>query len=759
MTVRILILVLVCALNVLAQNGVSVSNKPNPDKLLKYLSAAESHQRSGDLTNAAIENSAVLDIALERFGNIAIEEGKYVDAVKYLTGSLQFSDTSSKRTTLAIAYLRQNLYEKALAEAQVAVAMNPDHVGSRYILSNIYYTKEDYENALPELEWVFAKAPDFEIGRALGLTYLNLRKIKEARLHFKKLQDLTGGEKVGLHILFARFYERTTFPGDAERELKNALKLEPNRPKLNFYLGYLLMQHGGSERLHEAREYFAKELKLVPNDFYALFFSGVAATSQNKHKEAIPFLKKAIEVNPESGEAHLFLAQAQMGLEDLVKAEKNLRRAIALEATSKGKNTQARRTHFMLGRLLLKTGRKEEAKKELQIAAKLQKKSLDSSRDNVSRILGQVVESDKLKIDGEEKKGGNVEIKLKPERVAQLKKVKAFLTDIIAQSYNNLGVISTQFSQLDKAVKNFSDAYYWKPDFPNLARNFGIVSFRANNFKESIAPLSYHLEKNPQDVLIRKMLGSSFYFTKDYTKSVETLKPLEKQIHNDAELAYFYGISLAQLKRNREAIPVFNNLASISQNNAEALFYAAQGFMILGEFKRAIKEFKQVVKLSPTTQKANYFIGQSYIRLNRYAEAEKAFTKELENSPADALSKYHLALTLIERRTELDRAIKILEEAISLRYGYADAHYQLGKIYLEKGETLKAIEQLEKAVSADDKKDYIYYQLSIAYRKASRKKDAKKALETYQRLKKEKRDLKTPMPMGGNESPIPEGNK
>jgi tetratricopeptide (TPR) repeat protein len=759
----LLLILCLCCVNVFAQKTTSkqtsqktLDAKQNtPDELLRHLGAAEKYQISGDLTNAATENRAVLGIGLQRYANIAIEEGKYTDAVEIFNESLKYNNSASNRINLAIAYLRQNLFDKALFEAQTALTIDPNHIGGHYILGNIYYTQENYEAALPALELVFEKAPDFEIARALGLTYLNLKQPEKARLHFEKVKNSAGKPNAELHVLFAKFYERTNFPDDAERELRRALEIEPDKPKINFYLGYLLLQNGGSSRLAEAGSAFEKELKLNPNDFYSLFFSGVVASSQNNHQKAIPVLQRATEINPRSGEAYLFLGQSQLDLGDLENAEKNLRTAVALEANG-GKNTQARRTHFMLGRLLLKTGRKEEAKKELEIAGKLQQASLDSSRNEIDRILGQVAEQSDLKATDEKEVDSNPQIELSAERVAQLKKVKDFLVDVIAQAYNNLGVIATQYKQLTVAVENFSAAFEWKPDFPNLSRNLGIVSFRQGEFKGAIKPLDHHLRINPQDILIRKMLGSSYYFTKDFENAVKILKPFEGSFKDDAELGYFYGISLIQLKRNLEATPVFDQIAKASQNNPEALAYAAQGFMIAGDYQRAATEFSRVISLAPNTPKVNYFIGQSMLRLNRPAEAEKAFTRELEISPRDTLSKYHLALTLIERKIETARAIKILEEAINLRSDYADARYQLGKIYIEKGEIEKAIGQLEKAAAAETGKDYIHYQLSIAYRKASRKKDADRELKIYQKLKAEKRMTDNPMPMGGDEKSIPD---
>lgn len=758
MLIRLVFLILCfLSLNIFAQNintrensqSSAVSTQQPADKLLQHLKAAEKYQIAGDLINASIENKAILGIALIRSGNIAIEEGRYTDAVRTVKEALKFADNSPNRTLLAISYLRQNKFDEALSAARSAVLLDPEHIGARYILSNIYYTKEDYKNALPELERVFAETPDFEMARALGLTYLNLRMIEKARLHFEKMRVSLGKETADLHILFAKLYERTNYPDDAERELKRALEIAPNKPKLNFYLGYLLLQNGGSERLDEAGAAFERELELNPNDFYALFFSGVVASSLNKHKEAIPFLEKATQINPNSGEAFLFLGQSQIELNDLVNAEKNLRRAVALENNG-GKNTQARRTHFMLGRLLLKTGRREEAKKELEIARKLQQDSLNSSRNEIERILGQVAESDEEANFGNNNTNFNVPVKLTPERVEQLKKVKIFLTNVIAQAYSNLGVIATQNNQINIALENFSAAYRWKPDFPNLARNMGIISFRAGEYTTAITPLSEHLTKNPEDILSRKLLGSSYYLTNDFKRAAEILRPIENKISADAELAYFYGISLIRLKRDREAIPVFDRLAKISGQNPEPVFYAARGFMMLGDYNRAVAEFERVIAMAPQTSKANYFIGQSLLRLNRHADAEKAFARELEINPNDAISKYHLALTYIERKIEPEKTVAMLKEAINLRPGYADAHYQLGKIYLEKGELEKAVEQLEKGVSADANKDYIHYQLSIAYRKMSRKEDADRELKIYQKLKREKRKTDAPAPMGNN---------
>jgi len=722
------------------------------DPLLKNLTAAETAQRAGDLPNAEVSNRAVLAIALQRMGVVSVEEGEYAKAVEYLKDALEFSDTADGRTSLAIAYMRQNLLDDALREARSAVNLDPNHIGAHYILSNIYYAREEYEQAKPELEFVFSKSPDFEIARALGFTYLSLKEIDNARAHFERTLEMLKEETAGIHILFAKFYERTNYPADAERELKRAIELDPNANKVNLYLGYLLMQNGGAGRMDEALSWFKKELALDPNDFYANFYAGVAANTNNENETALPYLKSAIELNPESGEAHVFLAQAQLALEDLENAEKNLRLAVALESNAK-RNTQSRRTHFLLGRLLIRTGRQEEGRKELQIANELQKEALDSSRSELDRILGQVAEGSDLKSDKDKEIKVEEAPEVSPERAEQLKKLKDFLSGIIEQSYANLGVIATQSNRLTDAVRYFATAYKWNPDFPNLSRNLGIVRFRNADYEASIEPLSRQLKASPDDSLARKLLGTSYYLTGKYEMAVDTLTPIRSALLSDPELAYSYGFSLVQLKRNKEAVPVFEQMAEAAGQDTATRLFAAQGFMVSGDYRRAIEEFKTVLSTAPGTPRANYFIGQCLLRLNDTAEAAAAFEREIEISPADPISRYHLAVTLIERRVDTDRAVKLLGEAISLKPGYADAHYQLGKLYLERGENAKAVDELERGAAADPGKDYIHYQLSIAYRKVSRMEDAERELKLYQQLKDEKRKTDTPMAMGDDSTP------
>ncbi|MEP6900570.1 MAG: tetratricopeptide repeat protein [Actinomycetota bacterium] len=721
---------------------------PTNDELNQHLGAAQTYQLTGDIYRASVENNAVVAIALQRLGLIALEEEDFSKAAKYLNDSVALSEDSLTRASLAVAYMRLSENDKALIEAQTAISLNPKNVRAHQILAGIYYSKGDYQNALSPLEQVLQLAPDFDGAYLLGITYLHLKQLDRGKLLFEEIENAIQKNRANLHLMFGRAFEETDYPAEAEREYKQAIALNPKEPKANFYLGFVILQNGGSERLAEAGKAFEQEIALNPQDSYSYFFLGVVASSLSDHQKAVQALQKAILLNPKMGQSYLFLGQSQAELGDNLNAEKNLRRAIGLTSDAAKEDFQVRRAHFLLGRLLIKSGRKEEGEKELAKAREIQGQMFDRDRNEIGKILGQVVET-KEKTNPIQTTPTTAEktpnTKITPQQAIEYTKVKSQLAEILAQTYHNLGVISAQQGNLPDSIEKFAAAARWKPDFAGLDRNWGIVSFRANEFEKAVAPLSRQLKANPKDDLVRRMLGVSFYFTKNFKQAVATLKPIELELTNDAELSYFYGLSLVQSQLNKDAEILFARLSEKNPNDAQSRFYAAQGFAISGNFERAVKEFRAVSGIAPQMARVHYNAGQSLIRLNRLNEAEKEFRQELAINPSDELSKYHLAFTLLEQKIQPDEAVTLLTEAIAAKPDYADAHYQLGKVLIEKGETEKAIFHLEIAARAEPKTDYIRYQLSIAYRRVSRIADADRELKIYKDLKASNRQTNSPM--------------
>ena len=722
------------------------------DQLARHISAAETYQLSGDLDRAGVENRAIIAIGLARLGAIAIRERELQEATQLLSNSLSVRDDSQVRTDLAVAFMRQLEIERAVTEALAAVTLDEKNPRARHVLGKLLYMKGDFAGAREQLERAIVLKPDLDAAYTLGMTYLRLKDLARTKLLFEEMQGALKNS-ADAHLLFGRAYEETGFASEAEKEFRAALAIDPNAPRGNFYLGYLILKHGGNERIAQAGEAFDRQLQLSPSDFYANFFRGVVAATVGDHRKAVERLSEAIRLRPDSGHAHLFLGQSQSEL-GLPGAEKSLRRAIELTPDVSQNSFQIKRAHYLLGRALLKAGRRQEAEKELSVARELQTQSLESSRQEISDILNQVSKSSEVSApsqvtkpeDGEQ---GSVllieETNLDTQEAQRFSALKRSLRDVVAQAYHNLGVIAAQRNQLGEALAQFDLAAEFKPDLPGLERNRGIIAFNANQYEKAAKPLGEHLKTNPQDALVRRLLGVSYYFMREFRQAVTTLKPLEPKITDDPELAYTYGISLVQVGDQQAAALVFARLAAARPRDAQARFYSGQGFMITQDYGRAVTEFRAAAELNPRLSQAHYHAGQSLIRLNRLDEAEREFRQELALNPSDEMSKYHLAYVLLELKRQVPEALRLLREVIASRPDHGDARYQLGKTLIEQGDVPGAIENLEAAARVEPQKDYIRYQLSIAYRRASRAADAERELQLYKELKAANRQ---PSPAG-----------
>ena len=738
--VSLAFLFLSCCLTAQALQISRSGPSPTPplDDLVRHRSAAETFQLSGDIENAGAENRKVVSIGLQRLAAAAVREGDLRRAAKILAESISVQDSIEARTSLAIVHMQLGELDEGVAQANYALSLEPQSPDALDALAKLLYLKADYPRALPVLERLFGLKPNFDSAYTLGMTYLHLKQLDRAKLLFEELL-VAVTKKASLHMLLGKAFESANYPVEAEREFRNAIKADPKLPGAHFYLGFTILQHGGSERLEEAGREFDLELELSPRDAYPNFFAGVVASSLADHPKAVRFLNAAVKFKPDLSPAHLFLGQSQMELGDDAAAEISLRKAIAFNKDPSTNSFQIRRGYFLLGRLLTRMGRKAEGEKNLAKAQELQGKMLESARDDIRRIFGEVVSTAKPL------ESGSAQNPLRPAalpaaEVAALKRSKEQLSSIVAQGYHNLAVIATQTGRADHGLAAFAAASLWKQDFPGLDRNWGIVLFRANKFDEAVGPLSRHLRAKPDDVLVRRMLGVSHYLTKKFNLTVDTLKPIETSLPDDPELAYFYGAALVHLERHAEARVAFGRIAERNPRSAQAQLFTGQGLVLAGDLAGAVARFRSAATIDANLQAAHYNAGQALLRMNRLDEAEKEFRSELRVDPSSVLAKYHLAYTLLERKLGLDEAEKLLREAIDLKYDYPDARYQLGKLLIEKGSVVEAVEQLQVAANLDSKKEYIHYQLSIALRRASRIEEADRALKLYSELKSANRN-------------------
>jgi tetratricopeptide (TPR) repeat protein len=145
---------------------------------------------------------------------------------------------------------------------------------------------------------------------------------------------------------------------NAINELNKAVAIHPDYVSARNYLG---VQYLKLKRFTEAAEQFKTILEKNPKYFNARLNLGIVLVEQKRFAEAVGELSQAVTLDSSQPAAHLFWGIAALDLNDLEVAEREFVKALLLGGP---KYSNA---HYYFAHVYLKTGRREEASRELKM--------------------------------------------------------------------------------------------------------------------------------------------------------------------------------------------------------------------------------------------------------------------------------------------------------------------------------------------------------------------------------------------------------
>jgi tetratricopeptide (TPR) repeat protein len=144
---------------------------------------------------------------------------------------------------------------------------------------------------------------------------------------------------------------------EARKHLDAAYRLAPSHPDVNFLFGVYSSQ---TNDWPQAQAYWERAISFYPLHLLAQVSLSDALLRANKPAEAVPHLKKAVEIDLNSWRAHAFLADAQLKVGAPEEAEKEAEKAIAVG------QERAAAVRPILARALAAQGKRENAMQVLE---------------------------------------------------------------------------------------------------------------------------------------------------------------------------------------------------------------------------------------------------------------------------------------------------------------------------------------------------------------------------------------------------------
>lgn len=730
--------------------------------LKRAFDSAKSALASGNLSRAEHHYAETIALGLRQVANLSVSESRFEEATHELEEALKFAPADSEITTdAAVASFRAGDLKKARQLAESVVAADPRHARAQNVLGRIDLYRGDFESAIRDLQASVALSNDFETSYFLGVAYLKAKRFTDAQQWFQRLQSVMG-ESAALHVLFGRAYLLAHLPEPAVAEFQKAVQVDPKYLRAHGLLGYSMLEFRGEEAYPQARQEFRRELALHPDDFYALLLLGISSVALRDFPAAEAALLHAKRLQPDESTLYLYLGETYSETKRPSLAVEVLEKYIRLMRSPEEAPRDVSRAYYLLGQNLRRLGRLEEAQKALANSQRYREakfrydvqhifdepgKPSDGDSHTSDRVQG-ILESGAP----EDGKGTQAMVQEGLENPASqqqtpapqaseskaAKQYRGFVAEILASSYNDLGVMRAKASQFKDAAEYFKQAAGWKPDLPGLDRNWALASYRAELYSEAIPPLERQLAASPQDAFVRQLLGLSYFMTDNFGKTTEVLRPFLKDPPQDPGLLYAWGTSLVRTRQAQSAMAIFERLLERNAHNPAVHLLLGQAYAQQQDYPNSLAELKTALKIDPQLPQAHYYAGLVYLRQSDFESASMEFRAELENHPGDPVTTYHLGFALLSKG-DPNSAAALFREAIKARPEYELAHFELGRALLQTGDLAGAIESLETAKKLFADRDATYYQLSQAYRRAGRVEDARAALATYQKMIEESR--------------------
>lgn len=181
---------------------------------------------------------------------------------------------------------------------------------------------------------------------------------------------------------------------------------------------------------------------------------------------------------------------------------------------------------------------------------------------------------------------------------------------------------------------------------------------------------------------------------------------------NKEDPEVYYGFALAYWKSGKNESALENIDQCIALGDKLGLehpgliseAYNLKGTILtgMGSYDKAMKEFKNALKdeLYTTPEYPYHNIASLYLLNKEYGKAQEAANRALEHNSHYAPAWELLGRLYIEQGRDL-QAIEALMHAVLEYPGYVDAHFELGQAYIRQGEKDKAIEHLQEVIRLD----------------------------------------------------------
>ncbi len=329
------------------------------------------------------------------------------------------------------------------------------------------------------------------------------------------------------------------------------------------------------------------------------------------------------------------------------------------------------------------------------------------------------------------------------------------------------GQAALRDKQFDRAQKIYEHVVKLDPRSAAGHSNLGFAFYMQGNYPRAIEEFQKSLDLDPRLDETEILLALSYFDTGQLQRAIPLLEKAYQRKKDDPDVAAHLGLAYLREQQADKALVVISHWAEIQPDSPEALYFKGKAaqyvasdtfarltkvapdsyrtFQLEAEMLRqrglapaAINEYKKAIAQKPDAAGLHYALGTLYREVGRLDEALAEFNQELRITD-DPLTYYWIGDVYLQQNN-MDRAQQSLLKALTIQPGLIGAELDLAKTYQAQGKTAQAVKMLQAVIASDPEQQEAHYLLFGLYKDQGQMDQARKELETFQRIKRRTAD-------------------
>lgn len=549
-------------------------------------------------------------------------DGDTQKALELYAKSFNIRRTPQAAEGLAVCAYELNQQYNAKNAAEAAVALDPEILQPRIILSEIYFEKvKQYKKAAKHLEVLVRKNPD-------------------SKKYWRRL---------------AESYQHTGEKSNLVRTDERIVKIFPKETKSNLRLATHALENGNKK---SAYRYFRNVFKAQPNNLLAVRNLARLSREFGKKEDALCYLQKYLALNPNDAITLRDLGNTQYELKKYNFALDSYRSLEKMHAKVTGYYKQyvqilmKKKLYHEARAIIGKSVKVGEADAEMYMTlASIHiryKKYADAVTACNNAFRKDPKNSQILKTMAQcQKKTGDISGAIVSyEQIAMIEKS--------VDAYRELGDLYLKTGKKDMAVRNYMKLLDISPNFPALALMAGSHCYQTKDFANADKYLAMVKDKTAEKNEFRFMYGESCCRNKNYLKGAAVLERIPAKV----------------IERKK---------------NWPMLKMLADAYCQIGKDEVGLKTYKRYVKVTGAND-ADAFHNIAYLNENTdREEAIGQYYKNVKRFPKDHRNWLRLGILYSQSRKTFAKAIRCLKKAESLEASSPEVFSKTAKIYQRMG--------------------------------------------------------------------------